>query len=45
MGGETMPFLNIFEKENNIIPNSFKRTVMKVIGSKDKDFMLSLYRS
>jgi len=33
----TMPFLNIFATEDNIIPNSSTRTVMKVIGSKDKE--------
>ncbi|MBU3662816.1 MAG: class III poly(R)-hydroxyalkanoic acid synthase subunit PhaC [Bacteroidetes bacterium] len=33
----TMPFLNIFATEDNIIPNNSTRTVMKVIGSKDKE--------
>jgi polyhydroxyalkanoate synthase len=33
----TMPFLNIFATEDNIIPNSSTRPVMKLIGSKDKE--------
>lgn len=32
----TMPFLNIYATEDNIIPNSSTTPVMKVIGSKDK---------
>ncbi len=33
----TMPFLNIYATEDNIIPNSSTTAVMKVIGSKDKE--------
>lgn len=33
----TVPFLNIFATEDNIIPNSSTTPVMKVIGSKDKE--------
>ncbi len=33
----TMPFLNIFATEDNIIPNSSTRPVMKIVGSKDKE--------
>ncbi|MBC7382485.1 MAG: class III poly(R)-hydroxyalkanoic acid synthase subunit PhaC [Bacteroidia bacterium] len=33
----TMPFLNIYATEDNIIPNSSSKPVMKVIGSKDKE--------
>lgn len=32
----TMPFLNVFATDDNIIPNSSTTPVMKVIGSKDK---------
>ena len=33
----TVPFLNIFATEDNIIPNTSTTPVMKVIGSKDKE--------
>ncbi|MBP7512529.1 MAG: class III poly(R)-hydroxyalkanoic acid synthase subunit PhaC, partial [Bacteroidia bacterium] len=33
----TMPFLNIYATEDNIIPNSSTRPVMKLVGSKDKE--------
>jgi len=32
----TVPFLNIYATEDNIIPNESTRAVMDVIGSKDK---------
>jgi polyhydroxyalkanoate synthase subunit PhaC len=33
----TVPFLNVFATEDNIIPNKSTQAVMKVIGSKDKE--------
>jgi polyhydroxyalkanoate synthase subunit PhaC len=33
----TMPFLNIYATEDNIIPNTSTKPVMKLIGSKDKE--------
>lgn len=33
----TIPFLNIYATQDNIIPNSSTTPVMKVIGSKDKE--------
>ncbi len=32
----TMPFLNVYATEDNIIPNESTRNVMPMIGSKDK---------
>jgi polyhydroxyalkanoate synthase len=33
----TVPFLNIFATEDNIIPNASTAPVMKAVGSKDKE--------
>jgi polyhydroxyalkanoate synthase subunit PhaC len=32
----TMPFLNVYATEDNIIPNESTRNIMSIIGSKDK---------
>jgi polyhydroxyalkanoate synthase len=36
LANATMPFLNVYATEDNIIPNESTRNIMDIIGSKDK---------